>query len=163
MAQTSPDDDGAATAAAAAGGRHLTRGRCAHPSLVTYCCCWLLSGSVLLAEWVRAAHRQHGGGPASVATASTGVGRQLQRDRHHRLNAPRPTSDGQLRGHDYSPADPTWVHGERARRRRTRPLRQAWPPNFKKMSSNRRLISQLDPMPKGKTQNQHESGYTQVG
>eukprot|EP01047_Picozoa_sp_COSAG01_P039904 COSAG01_NODE_3323_length_6256_cov_2.121813_1_plen_76_part_00 len=25
------------------------------------------------------------------------------------------------------------------------------------------VISQLDPMPKGKTQNQHESGYTQVG
>jgi hypothetical protein len=25
------------------------------------------------------------------------------------------------------------------------------------------IISQLDPMPKGKTQNQHESGYTQVG
>jgi hypothetical protein len=25
------------------------------------------------------------------------------------------------------------------------------------------IILQLDPMPKGKTQNQHESGYTQVG
>ena len=25
------------------------------------------------------------------------------------------------------------------------------------------IISRLDPMPKGKTQNQHKSGYTQVG